>query len=235
MRLTRNSAEVCRIIYIMSLTGYAKEDRKVKNISTSTISTLKPEVRKYRKPSIPVHPLFLNRWSCRAFSGEKISKRELMSLFEAARWAPSSFNNQHWRFLFAMRESKEWGVFFGLLGEFNQQWCRNAAALVVIVSKKTFDYNKKPAVTHSFDTGAAWENIALQASINGLVAHGMEGFDYNKARKNLCVPADHQVEAMVAIGKPGRKEDLPPEMRQKEFPSSRKKISEIVCEGVFRF
>jgi hypothetical protein len=106
--------------------------------------------------------------------------------------------------------------------------------LIVILSKKTFDYNNKPAITHSFDAGAAWENLALQGSINGLVIHGMQGFDYDKARKVLNVPLEYDVEAMAAIGKPGRKENLPKELQEKEVPSGRKNISEIAFEGEFK-
>lgn len=187
-----------------------------------------------RKPQYAVDPVFVKRWSPRAMSGEGISDGELMSLFEAARWAPSSYNNQSWRFIYAKRESPEWGTFFQLLSENNRQWAKNAAALIVIVSKTTFDHNGEPARTHTFDTGAAWQNLALQASISGLAAHGMEGFDYDKARESLAVPADYNIEAMAAIGRPGNPADLPPALRDREFPSDRKKVDEIVFAGKFK-
>ncbi|MGH7790937.1 MAG: nitroreductase family protein, partial [Thermodesulfobacteriota bacterium] len=120
------------------------------------------DVSRYRKPEFDVDEIFLNRWSPRAMSGEEISEAELMSLFEAAKWAPSSFNNQPWRFLYSRRDSENWGLFFNLLAEFNQAWAKNASALIVIISRKTFDHNGKPSRTHSFDTGAAWQNLALQ-------------------------------------------------------------------------
>jgi len=178
-------------------------------------------------------PIFPERWSPRAMSGEEISHEELMALFEAARWAPSSYNNQHWRFVYARRNTKHWQKFFDLLAEGNKVWAKNAAVLIVIISKDTFDYNNKPAITHSFDTGAAWENLALQGSIMGLVVHGMQGFDYKKAKKELKIHLGYTVEAMAAIGKPGKKEDLPKNLQEMEFPSGRKKISEIVFEGFF--
>lgn len=181
----------------------------------------------------PVNKIFPDRWSPRAMSGKPIKKEELMSLFEAARWAPSSYNNQHWRFIYTVKGTKEWDLFFNLLLPGNQTWAKNAAVLVVIISKKTFDYNGKPSNTHSFDTGAAWENMALQGSINGLVVHAMQGFDYERAAKELGIPEEYAVEAMVAIGKPGRKEDLPENLQKNEFPSERKKISEFVFEGKF--
>jgi nitroreductase len=195
---------------------------------------IKIDISKYRNPEYNVNSIFVNRWSPRAMSGEEISNDELMSLFEAARWAPSSYNNQSWRFLYAIKNTENWDLFFDLLTEPNQVWAKNAAVLVVIISKDTFDYNNKPSRTHSFDTGLAWENLALQGSIMGLIVHGMQGFDYEEAKKKLDIPDGYTVEAMAAIGKPGKKEDLPKELQEREFPSDRKKISEIAFEGKFR-
>lgn len=166
-------------------------------------------------------------------SGERITNIELNSLFEAARWAPSSYNNQSWRFIYAKRDTNQWKTFFDLMVPMNQMWAKNAAVLLVIISKKTFDYNGEPSVTHSFDTGAAWMSLALQGSMNNLVVHGMSGFDYDKAREVLAIPVEFQVEAMAAIGKLGRKEDLSEEMQKIEMPSDRKKIAEITFEGKF--
>jgi len=191
-------------------------------------------INQYIKPEYDVDEIFLNRWSPRAMSGEEISEDELMTLFEAAKWAPSSFNSQPWRFLYARRNTENWLPFFNLLAEFNQAWAKNASALIVITSKKTFEHNGKPARTHSFDAGAAWQNLALQGSARGLGVHGMQGFDYDKAREVLNVPDDCEVEAMVAVGKPGNKEELPEKLREREFPSARKKLSEIVFEGMFK-
>jgi nitroreductase len=183
----------------------------------------------------PVDELFLDRWSPRAMSGEAISDEELMTLFEAARWAPSSYNNQPWRILYARRDTEHWGAFFGLLVEGNQNWVKDAAALLLFVSKETFDFNGKPYPTHSFDTGAAWENIALQATMLGLVAHGMQGFDYERARAELNIPEGFRVEAMAAVGHPGDPAQLPEKLREREAPSGRKSLSEIICEGSFSF
>lgn len=188
----------------------------------------------YRKPENEIDPLFFNRWSPRSMSGEDIGREDLMRLFEAARWAPSSNNNQPWRFLYAHRDTDAWAVFFDLLVEANRTWAKRAAALIVVVSKKTFDHNGKPSITHSYDTGAAWQSAALQGSRMGLVVHGMQGFNYDKARAVLNVPDEFQVEAMIAVGKPGMKEDLPPALQEREFPSGRKNVSEIAFEGGFR-
>ncbi len=188
---------------------------------------------KHRSPEYGVDLLFLNRWSPRAMSGESISEFEFMSLIEAARWAPSSYNNQPWRFLYAFRESEHWDTFFNLLGEFNRSWAKDASVLMVLTSKKTFDHNDEPSRTHSFDTGAAWENLALQGARNGLVVHAMEGFSYDNAREDLGIPDNYSVEAMVAIGRPGDPEDLSDDLQERETPSGRKPISEIAMEGPF--
>lgn len=188
-----------------------------------------------RKADYPIANILLDRWSPRAMTGEPIAQQELMVLFEAARWAPSSYNYQPWRFLYARRDSKHWQTFFDLMVEFNQTWAKNAAALVVFISRTLFDFNGDPAPTHSFDTGAAWENLALQGSMNGLVVHGMQGFDYERARTVLNIPDGFQVEAMCAIGKPADPSTLPEGLRAKEAPSDRRKLDETICEGPFCF
>jgi nitroreductase len=187
----------------------------------------------YRKPGHDISPILINRWSPRAMSGEEITREELMRLFEAARWAPSSLNNQPWRFLYAMRNTAHWEKFFNILTPGNQRWCKNAAVLVVVVSKTTFDSNNKPARTHSYDSGAAWASLAFQGSFMGLVVHGMQGFNYDKAKSELAVSDAHQVEAMIAVGRPGTKEDLPPDLQEREYPSDRKKLEDIIFEGGF--
>jgi len=108
-----------------------------------------------RAPEYPIHPIILDRWSPRAMSGEAMTREELFPLFEAARWAPSSYNAQPWRFIYAHRETEHWNTLFNLMIEFNQSWAKNAAVLVVVISRSTFEKNNKPSPTHSFDTGAA--------------------------------------------------------------------------------
>src|SRR5437764_3544305 len=135
-----------------------------------------------RKADFPIEPLLLDRWSPRAMSGGEIAEEELMRLFEAARWAPSSFNAQQWRAVYARRGTEYWSAFFDLLVEGNKSWAKNAAVLVLFISRKTFDYNNERSITHSYDTGAAWENFALQGSRQGLVVHGTDACDYARAR-----------------------------------------------------
>lgn len=179
--------------------------------------------------------LFVDRWSPRAMSGEGIPEQDLMTILEAARWAPSSYNNQPWRILYACRESAYWSLFFDLLASTNKVWAKNAAALLLIISKTTFEHNGKPSVTHSFDAGAAWENLALQGFKMGYVVHGMQGFDYERARSVMEIPDDFRVEAMVALGRPGEKESLPEELRARELPNERRSLDQTVCEGPFSF
>ncbi len=187
-----------------------------------------------RQADHAIDKLFLDRWSPRAMSGETIPEEDLMVLFEAARWAPSSYNDQPWRILYARRDSTHWPLFFDLLVDVNKTWVRNAGALLLFVSKTTLTINGKPSITHSFDTGAAWENLALQGMLKGYVVHGMQGFDYERAKAALGIPDGYRVEAMAAIGKPGAKEALPEELQKREMPNVRRKLEETICEGPFR-
>ena len=189
---------------------------------------------KTRKAGYPINSIILNRWSPRAMSAEALTDEELMPLFEAARWAPSSYNSQQRRFLYAKRNTSNWDMFFDLLAEGNKTWVKNAAVLLVVISRKNFEFNEKPSRTHAFDTGAAWENLALEGSQRGLVVHGMEGFDYEKARRVLKIPDNYEVCAMVAIGKRGKKEDLPENLQKMEAPNDRRPLKEIAIEGVFQ-
>ena len=186
-----------------------------------------------RKPAHPINPLILNRWSPRSMTGQELGDDDIMSLFEAARWAPSSFNNQPWRFIYAKRNTEHWDRLFNLLVDANKIWAKNAALLVVVISRKNFEYNEKLARTHQFDAGSAWENMALEASSRGFVAHGMQGFDYEKSRETLGIPPDFEVMAMIAIGKKGPKQNLPPELQEKEKPNDRKPLKDIIMEGAY--
>jgi nitroreductase len=187
-----------------------------------------------RRAAHAVDSIFIDRWSPRAMSGLAITEAELMVLFEAARWAPSSSNYQPWRMLYALRDSSHWPVFLGLLNEGNQRWAQNGGALVLFISKTTLD-DGRMSRSHMFDTGAAWENFALQGSLRNLVVHGMLGFDHDRARSELKVPADFQVDAMAAVGKPGDVQLLSEPLRAREQPSDRRPLAQTVCAGPFSF
>jgi nitroreductase len=184
-----------------------------------------------------IEPVFLQRWSPRAFTGEAIPHAEFFRILEAARWAPSSYNSQPWRFLYALRDTPHWAQFLGLLTEFNRSWAANAAALVFIVSKSTMrppgaDADV-PSYSHSFDAGAAWAHLALQATFMGWHVHGMVGFDHERAFSELHVPAGYRVEAAVAIGRLGDKSMLPEMLQEREVPSPRQPLSSTAFEGGF--
>jgi nitroreductase len=187
-----------------------------------------------RQSQYTINPLILNRWSPRSMTGEELDEDTIMSLFEAARWAPSSYNNQPWRFIYAKRNTLHWDKLFNLLAEPNKVWTKNAAVLVVVIARKNFEHNEKYSITHQFDAGAAWENLALEASSRGLAVHGMQGFDYEKARTDLEIPDNFDVMAMIAIGKKGPKDNLTLQLQEREHPTNRKPLAEIVMEGQFK-
>ena len=128
-----------------------------------------------RVPTYPIAEQFIERWSPRAFTGESIAESTLLGFIEAARWAPSAYNSQPWRFLYALRDGADWPRYLELLNEFNRGWAQHASALLVIASKTTFaapgKTEEQPAPTHDFDTGAAWGFFALQAH---LASHGVQ-------------------------------------------------------------
>jgi nitroreductase len=191
-----------------------------------------------RVPHHPVSDLFPNRWSPRSFTGEIIADDELNRLFEAARWAPSAYNSQPWRFLYAKRDTPDFDRFLGLLNQRNQTWAKNASVLVILVSKKTLRPPGSdadiPSRTHSFDAGAAWGYLALEASLAGWSAHGIGGFDVDRAKLDLNVPDDHQVEIAIAIGRQGDRDALPEAFRSLEHPNPRLPVAETTKAGGFQ-
>ena len=195
---------------------------------------MKEVPERVRHVNYKINPLILNRWSPRSMTGDEIPEEDLMSLFEAARWAPSEFNNQPWRFIYAKRNTPEWKNLFNLMVEFNQSWAKNAAVLVVVLSRKKSEYKEAEYMAHSFDTGAAWENLALEAVSRGYVTHAMAGFDRKKSRIDLNIPDVFEIIAMIAIGKQDSKEKLPKELQEREEPSDRKPLSEIIMKGEFK-
>jgi nitroreductase len=185
----------------------------------------------------PADIMFLQRWSPRAFTGESIPAATLATIFEAARWAPSSYNSQPWRYLYATRDSAAWPQFLGLLGEFNQSWAKHAAVLVIALSKKTMlppgAAAAVPSHSHSFDAGAAWQNLALQATALGWHVHGMVGFDIPRTIVDLGIPDDYRVEAAIAIGRQGDKSSLSETLQSRETPNGRNPVSAFAFEGGF--
>jgi nitroreductase len=192
-----------------------------------------------RVPAHPIDRLFVERWSPRAFGSEEISVEELLTLFEAARWAPSAMNAQPWRFVYARRGTPAFGRFLAALAPPNQAWAGKAAALVALVSEEQMTLPGKdapvPSGSHSFDAGAAWAQLALQAHLRGWGAHAMAGFDREKGGAALELPPHHHLEVFIAIGRRGDPSGLPDWARGREHPSDRKPVEELAREGAFRF
>lgn len=183
----------------------------------------------------PVDPQFTERHSPRAFSEATLTEADLLTLLEAARWAPSASNHQPWRFAWALRGDEGFGKIVETLVPFNRAWAEKAAALVVIASKTTVvaQGNVQPNAWHAFDAGAAWMGLALQAHLNGLFAHAMGGFDKALAASSLNLPADHEVHVVVAIGAQGPAEVLPEAYRAREVPNGRLPLTETAKRGTF--
>ena len=190
-----------------------------------------------RETEHPIHPQFTARWSPRAFTGAEISREELLRLLEAARWAPSTSNTQPWRFVYGLRGTPGFEAPFGALVPFNQDWAKNAAALVTVISATSSVAPGKTEAqalpNHAFDTGAAWMSLALQAEAMGLRAHAMGGFDAAALRSALAVPADHAIHCVVAVGHQAAPDALPEALRARELPNGRRPLAELVREGRF--
>lgn len=188
-----------------------------------------------RETDTALDPLFLNRWSPRAFDGSVMPADDLRTILDAGRWAPSSFNYQPWRFLYATRDdAANWARFLDLLIPFNAIWAKEASVLLFILSETTMGSPDKPSHSHSFDAGAAWSAIALQSTLIGYHAHGMVGIDMDKTRTELGVPDGFRIEAAVAIGRMGDPASLPEKLQAREEPSNRKPLEEIAYSGNFR-
>lgn len=181
----------------------------------------------------PIHDLLKRRWSPRAFSDQPIEAETLRRLFEAARWAPSSNNEQPWRFIVATTDHEtEWNRLLACLVEGNRKWASRAPALILSVAKLNFEDDSTPN-RHAFhDTGMAVENLVLQATALGLATHQMAGFDVEKARADLKIPSGFEPVAMIAVGYPGDLAFLPDRLRERELrPRSRQPISEWTFSG----
>ncbi|SEN44904.1 Nitroreductase family protein [Gemmobacter aquatilis] len=190
-----------------------------------------------RTPLHPVDPLFLNRWSSRAFATDAITETELLSLIEAARWAPSASNLQPWRFAYALRGDAGFAALAATLAAGNALWAPQAAALVAIASKETMLPAGAEAEVvnpaHAFDAGAAWVSLAYQAHHSGWVAHAMGGFDRVAAAEALHLPAGHVLHAVIAIGRRGDAAVLPEALQAREQPSQRLPLDRIATRGQF--
>jgi nitroreductase len=181
----------------------------------------------------PVHDLIRDRWSPRAFSDKPVDREILASLFEAARWAPSSSNEQPWAYLVATKDnSQDFAKMVSVLVEFNADWAKNAPVLALAVSHLKFQSNGNPNRNAFYDTGAATILFSVEATARGLYVHQMAGFDPAKAKQVFEIPTDWEPIAAFAIGYPGDPNSLSQKLQDREIaPRTRKPLTEFVMSG----
>lgn len=185
------------------------------------------------KPAITEAPIIepiSHRWSGRAYTSTPVEPSKLVALMEAARWAPSCFGDQPWRFVIWNKhlDQTTWQAALDTLATSNQTWAVNAPVLMLVVHHTVFNHNGQANRWASYDTGAATENLCIQAAALGLMTHQMGGFDVAKAKALANIPEDYDLMAMVAIGYPGEAEQLSDELKARELaPRQRKPLSEL--------
>lgn len=167
------------------------------------------------------------RWSTRAFSAENISDDDIFAVIEAAHYAPSCFNAQPWRYLIAKKPAELEKMRAVLTGD-NQKWANKAPVLLLIMAYTKFEYNGKPNRWNQFDAGASWGYLSLEAHRRGLVTHAMGGFSQLKAREVFNISEEYDLLAVVALGKPGDKKDLPDDIAAREEPGIRKPLEDVI-------
>ena len=186
-----------------------------------------------RNPEAEIDSMFIDRWSPRAYESRPLTQDQLGSLFEAARWAPSCINEQPWLFVYATTDEDR-KRFLPALVEGNQVWAKNASLLIFLLCRRHFSHNGKENRHASFDAGAAWMSLALQARKLGLYAHAMAGFSREKAFEILGAPEDeYDIMAAIAVGNRASPAVLPEAVATRERPSERKPHGEVVKEGSF--
>jgi nitroreductase len=181
----------------------------------------------------PVHDFIAERWSPRAFSDKLVAPDVLSSLFEAARWAPSSSNEQPWTYIVATKDDAEnFAKLVSVLVPFNVTWAQHAPVLALAVAELAFAKNGTPNRNAQYDVGAASSWLTVEATSRGIFVHQMAGYDHDKAREVFAIPAGWEPIAAMAIGYPGDPESLPQSLRDREVaPRTRKPISAFVMSG----
>ncbi|MEJ2698495.1 MAG: nitroreductase family protein [Desulfuromonadales bacterium] len=187
-----------------------------------------------RTPDTEIDAMFCDRWSPRSYSDDPVSEEDLQSLFEAARWAPSCYNEQPWLFIYAAT-AEDRARFATALVEKNRRWAERAPVLLFVLARRRFALTGKENRHAPFDAGAAWMSLALQARKRGLYTHGMAGFSQERAYELLGVSEeDYHIMAAVALGRRGAPEVLPENLLEMEAPNNRKPHAEVAMEGKFR-
>jgi nitroreductase len=186
---------------------------------------------------VPIHELLARRWSPRAFDREKpVTREQILALIEAARWAPSCYGDEPWRYLIWDRHRDEaaWRRAFGCLGEGNRKWVANAPLLMASIAGSAFDHNGKPNRWAQYDTGAAGLSLCLQACALGLAAHQMGGFDAEKLKQEFAIPEGYTPMAMIAVGYRANPDVLEGDYRERELaPRKRKPMETHFFEGAW--
>jgi nitroreductase len=190
---------------------------------------------KLTETQIPIHDLIRRRWSTRAFSEQPVETGKLVSVLEAARWAPSSRNEQPWAFLVATKDNPEdYGAVAGVLMDSNRAWAGNAPVLILTLTHTRLEKDGQPN-RHSFhDLGQATANLIFQATSLGLAAHQMGGFHADAARERFHIPEGWEPVSVIALGYPGNAESLPEALRERETAQRRRKpLGEFVFSGIW--
>lgn len=194
-------------------------------------------MQRTRTPDHPVDPLFLSRWSPRAYDASPLPETDLLTILEAGRWAPSAYNVQPWRFLYARRNDDHWPSFISVLDPLNRRWAVDASAMIFLLSDTIMpsDRDRPESISHynSFDAGAAWAQIALQATALGYAAHAMAGLLFDEAPKVLGFPTRYKLEIGISIGRRTDPARLPDDLRAEEAPSGRMPLDQIAFDGRF--
>jgi nitroreductase len=192
-------------------------------------------MQKTANTSVPINAMIANRWSPRAFDASKaVSHEQIIALLEAARWAPSCFGDEPWRFIVWDKntDAASWQLAFDCLAPSNQTWVKNVPVLMLVCADTLFGHNQKENRWGQYDTGAAAENLCLQASSIGLIAHQMGGFNADAAREAFKIPGQITPMAMLAVGYEGDANDLPEELKTRELAArKRKPLGELFFTG----
>ena len=187
--------------------------------------------------SVAIQETIANRWSPRAFDASKsVSQEQVIALLEAARWAPSCFGDEPWRFIVWNKGTNEsaWQQAFDCLAPSNQTWVKAAPVLMLVCANTLFGHNQTPNRWGQYDTGAAAENLCLQASSMGLVVHQMGGFNADKARETFTIPDQYTPMAMLAVGYEGDANNLPDELKARELAErKRKPLGELFFDSAW--
>ena len=191
-------------------------------------------IAEFRTPQAQVDRLFVERWSPRAFSTRALDEGQIATLFEAARWSPSSFNLQPWLFLYETSDGPARADFEAVMVPLNREWASKAPLLVLALSE--LGEGDAPGSSRAtFDSGAAWMALALQARTMGLYSHAMGGIDRDVAHERLNIPRDkYSVNCMIAVGHLGDPSELNDELRERETPSERKDLATVAHRGPLR-